>query len=758
VSTRFFSGLGRLTARFKFAIVVFWVVAALAVYFVAPSLADVSKSGDSALLPSDANAAQAEQILSHDFASSDPAQTAVVTISREGGLTQSDLDYAKGLVDWLRSSQAPANVSRVISHFDNSQLQSLLVSPDTAAVLVQLMFSTNAMEPATKAALTAIRDQARSAPAGLSVHVSGSVAIFSDSKNTAEDSVARTGPVTIALVIIILLIIYRSPVTPVVPLATIGISFVISRGVIAWVAQHINVSSMTETFLIAVLFGAGTDYCLFLLSRYREELAKGKTPSEAVADTMTVIGEAISSSAGTVIAGLAAMVFASFGLFNSIGPSLSIGVAVTLLAALTLTPALLAIFGRFTFWPAHPKPGLGEKSRGWGSVARAVVGRPVVMVVLGVLVFGGLGLASQGMVRNFNYLDMLPQDTDSVVGFHAIESHFSQGTILPTTIVVVGSEDMLKHIDALDSITQQLKKTAGVSDVRSLVAPLGKSQAIPLSMLKQNTALLTSPLSPLATAVQTYLSKDRQVAKFDVVLDYEPYSKVALDTAQKVKEQATAAVKGTDISRAEVYMGGASGVTSEVRLITDQDTVIVTIIVLAAVFIILALLLRSIVPPIYLVLTIVLSYFATMGIMTFVVQGLFGLEGVGWEVPFLVFIMLFALGEDYNIFLMSRVKEEVARRGNRAGITHAVERTGGIITTCGIIMIGTFGALVLSPMQDILQSGLAISIGIFLDTFIVRTFLVPSIAVLVGRWNWWPRHQPAALPIGEPETKLAEPN
>ncbi|MCL5256700.1 MAG: efflux RND transporter permease subunit [Chloroflexi bacterium] len=738
--TRFFEGMGAVAAKFWPAVFLFWLIIAGVVWHFAPPLEDVTKSGDVALLPNSAESVQAEDVLSKDFAQGDTSNVAFIVISRTGGLWPEDKYYVEQVTNWLRSPQAPKELSGVLSPIDSANLQAMLSSKDGQAELVRITFSTSPWQPATGRAIAAIRDHIEGTPEGLSAHLSGSAAIYSDTKTAIQTSVDRTGPLTIALVVLILLIIYRSPVAPVVPLVTIGVSYFISRNLIAITGQFINVSSLVETFLIAVLFGAGTDYCLFLISRYREELAAGNSPRQATARTMGVIGEAISSSAATVIAGLGAMAFAVFGLFNSLGPSIAIGVFVTLLAALTLIPALMAALRERMFWPLRPSQG-GSSGRfsPWPRISGLVVRFPAQVLVIGFVVLVGLSLGFTGLVRDYDLLAGLPKDSDSIAGMDAMTAHFGSGSTLPVTIIVDKGQQIFPSLRDIYKLTGALQGTAGVSEVKSPMAPDGELLAATVLQATPQQLSVTNP--PMAQAIGSYLSKDYTEARIDVALQAEPYSNQALDFLPTLKDKVENALQGTSLQDAKVYYGGATAITADLRDITNVDTVRVTAIVLAAIFIILALLLRSMVAPVYLVLTIVLSYLATLGVVTLVIQGLQGETGIDWSLPFIVFIMLFALGEDYNIFLMSRVKEEVGHRGDGEGIRRAVERTGGIITSCGIIMIGTFGILLLSPVRTTAQTGLAIAIGIFFDTFIVRTILVPSIARLLGQWSWWPRRR-----------------
>jgi uncharacterized membrane protein YdfJ with MMPL/SSD domain len=1259
-----FEQIAKFSSRFRYPIIVTWLVLVIVVLIFAPSLADVVTSDQSSYLPKDEASVVAAEIAAEYFPDQASPAQAVLVIQSENGPMHDAVNqaYLAELSGWLENELPPEAIGTVLSPTD-PDLAKRLISEDGRVAMIVVGLHGSIEDPAVLGALDEMRARLEDAPQGLSGYVTGSVAVLDDYITGALESADRTTVITIVLVIVILLFIYRTPVAPIVPLVTIGMAFLVSRGLVAWLTGFgMVVSSITEVFLVVLLFGAGTDYCLFLVSRFREYMADGLPGPEGARLTVGRVGETITSSAGTVIVGMVALSFAEMKLFASTGPSMALGVAVALLAGLTLTPALLAVMGKWAFWPGgarHAKHG-----GFWGKLARWVTTRPWVPLLLALVVLVPLAVYGQGMARNFDLLSDLPDDVPSKAGFDLLSRSFGAGEMQPLDVIVTGIPDAhspagMAHINAL---TQDLLADEGVADVRSLTLPAGQAepevtdalrvdgqlalmsetideirtqtadpaaladldveeamagfdlvrdylddlaaafpdlvgdtnyqdaqaslqsleQAIeegqqrllvsnqlaeaaagissglagaldggegmgaeavdalaemtaqfsvlrdylagmaeahpalaglggyqdalgaiagleataaeiketllvstqldllaqgiagmaamledpqalaelsaspeqmeaidildtyleelvaahpwlaeqpayrsamehlaamqtevealvqaqlvssqltliaqemdatvqaleenPLALLPQpdepsaaeqmvvltayleelgaaypslatteeygaamtvmaemgegleqidftqlnqlieqtkeslatlsaafaglsavaaetlpdavfvpeelpegmlsfapdlapivdeitaagqdlaalsetvrlerpeatfvpETSLsaveglaLTLPgtgldplpaleadLDALVTALErlsaeaadqlpdaayvppeeiltgtaaafvgdsgspdavveslmadvdafqaaldalaedfagrpdgffipaglaeetgqdidqlldTYSTADGDAARLQVVLAYDPFSQKAMDTVARLQDRMRTASTG--------YVSGSTATNLDLQRVMDRDFVRVMGLVIGGIFVVLLLLLRSLVAPIYMMATILLSYGATMGITRLIFDNIYG-EGITWFVPFLIFVVLVALGMDYNIFLMGRVKEEVARHssgggnGTRPGIERAVERTGGIITSAGIIMAGTFGAMMSSSLLGLVQLAFAVAVGMLLDTFVIRTTLVPAIATLLDRWNWWPGKGP----------------
>lgn len=867
-----FARLGRLATRYRWPLVIGWVAVAAIVTLVAPSIDKVAVNDQRAFLPSSAPSLDAMNTVKRYFPDRVAPSSSVLVIDAGKG-NRADADPTKRFIAdttaWLQGPDKPQVIDQMLSPTGaDEQTAKALISPDGQVGLIVVRFSKEGTEGVTKQAIVAIHDRLTTAPAGVSATITGDAAIIGAYDEATRKSMASTTWITILLVIIILLVVYRSPVSPVIPLLTISLAYLISRGVVALLADSVmTVSGYTNIFLIVVLFGAGTDYCLFLISRFREESADTHETGAAIERTVRTVGQTIASSAGTVVVGLSTMALAELGLFNTTGPSVAVGVVIALLAGLTFTPALLSILGDRTFWPRKARH--IDEGRFWHAWAGWTTARPLIPLVGTLMVLVPLAVYGQGQTRDFDLLQDLPTTMDAHRGFDTLAAHLGPGTMQPLTLVVTdpkgfGTADGLTRmeqiqarvqavaqVDMVSSFTGSLQErqtlsvdkqlsdqikgvrngitqlqialllrskgynstsagtqpdslviqqaAAGLLDLFSYLQQLGreypKAQTDPgyqqamkaLAGLAQAAgvtpgatpgagaavgpvdpellAALAAGLERVAAGLEelrksfsaqpdalmlpatylatneglralkvSYLSPDATAARFQVVLKLGPYAPQALNAVGLLR----AAVNQDG---ATGVVEGSSAIVADLRASSNRDMVRVVIWVLAGVFVVLMLLLRALVAPLYLILTILLSYGATLGIVRVVFQNILGTSGVTWWVPIFMFVMLVALGMDYNIFLMGRVKEEVATRGNREGIRTAVARTGGIITSAGIIMAGTFGAMMSASILGLVQVGFAVAVGILLDTFVVRTALVPAIAVLLGRWSWWPRKQ-----------------
>ncbi|MCL5736250.1 MAG: MMPL family transporter [Actinobacteria bacterium] len=855
-----FARLGSFATRFRWYIIAGWVIVTAVLTVIAPNINDVAVSDQRAFLPSTAPSLDANNAVKKYFPDSVSPSSAVIVVDagRGGDISQGGAgELISTTTSWLTGPQAPEAVDEVLSptHADEMTKASL-VSKDKQVGLIFVRFNALGTEPSTEAAMTAIGDRLRTLPAGIKAYMTGDGPILGAYGSNTQGSVDSTTWITIVLVIVILLLIYRSPVSPIIPLVTIAIAYLVARAVAALLGAHVMTISMyTNVFLIVVLFGAGTDYCLFLISRFREEMADAHSSKPAARSTVRAVGETIASSAGTVIVGLATMTAMELGLYNTSGPSLAIGVAIALLAGLTLTPAMLCILGDHSFWPRKARH--IKEAGAWHFWAGKVVKRPVMGLIVPVMVLVPLALYGNGLVRDFDLLGDLSKDNEARVGFGVLAAHMGPGAMQPLNVVLVDPAryDTPQGLQRADELAGRLAKLDHVTLVRSFEASLADprtlsiadqlgvqatavgngeaqleamiataktgddsarsatdgaaieaasgrlmdvygylsqlAQAYPevtgdpgyASALKALRDLATlaaqakaAPgavaeravpyLGNLAAGLESlqrtfasqpdaillpdlylknneglkalrdnYISADGTAARLQVVLDSGPYSPEALAAVQTIR--GTLAADGFN-----GFVEGNSAVLLDLRDASNRDMTRAIIFVLSGVFVVLILLLRALVAPIYLILTILLSYTATLGVVRLLFVDLLGAAGIVWWVPMFMFVMLVALGMDYNIFLIGRVKEEVTSTGTRPGTRHALARTGGIITSAGVIMAGTFASMMSASILGLLQIGFAVAFGVLLDTFVVRTTLVPAIVVLLGKWSWWPRRRP----------------
>ncbi len=463
----------------------------------APALSVVGTADESSFLPADVESVQAREVGTTAFPADAAAATATIVLFRNGGLTADDDAYRDAFASWLTDPATPAAVREhvlgVATVATDPVRAAEMRSADGTTELASVRLDVVSFQQGANEAVKGIRERlTATAPAGLDVQVTGSAGIGADYVASILEGTDRTTFVTIALVVLILLAIYRAPLAALVPLLTIGAAYLISRGLLGWVAEAgVKVSTLIESFVVVLVFGVGTDYTIFLISRYREELARTadgglSDASRALAAERTVarIGAVIAASASTVIVGLVALAVARFGLVQTIGPAMALAVAVTLLAGLTLAPAFLVVFGRALFWPRHPRP-LGEEAgtSAWDRLAAAIVRRPILIATAVIAILAIPALAIPAPTTSFDMLAELPATSDARIGFERVAAHMDRGRLMPiVTYVDAQATDLTSPagLAAIARTTEALAATEGIATVRSLVAPAGDGIAADL--------------------------------------------------------------------------------------------------------------------------------------------------------------------------------------------------------------------------------------------------------------------------------------
>ena len=505
-----FDRLGWLVLRLRFVLVAGWLVAAALFGALAPSLTQAGRADETSFLPRDAESLAARQVVAAAFPSDSAPTTALIVFSRTGGLTDADRIAIEGLRGYFEGAARPDAVKRYVTAERTTSLASMFRSSDGVVELARLDLSTPSFLPRTNAAINAIRAHFAEPgvlPGGLVAQVTGQAGIGRDYLQAIDEGTSRTTMATILLVIVVLLLIYRAPLAALAPLITIGSAFLVARGILGFLAQGgWQLSSVLDSFIVVLVFGVGTDYTIFLISRFREELGR-HSHDEALRVTVRRISAVITASAATVIVGLASMVAARFGMIQTTGPALAIVIFVTLLAGLTLTPSLLAVFGRRLFWPLHDRTRTaGDEDRGfWAALARRITARPGLIAVL---VLVGLAVPALGLPQlkqNFDVLDELPAGAESREGFETLSQHLAEGQLMPLTILVkvpAGSPAAFttqQGIAQLDALERSIAALPNVQTVRSLADPLGDGKLSdllrPSVQLSQTASAFRKPSS-----------------------------------------------------------------------------------------------------------------------------------------------------------------------------------------------------------------------------------------------------------------------
>ena len=686
--------------RTKWAVLVLWIVILAVAGPLAGKLMGAEKNDAQAWLPAKAEATRVLALQSQ-FQSPN-VFPAVVVYDRPAGLTAAD--RAKAAADAKRF----AAISGVV----RGQVSGPFFARDGQAIqtVVPVNLGKNGWNAAGTAA-DAMRGVAQANGQGLSVHITGPLGTAADSAKSFKGIDSTLLFATLGVVILLLLITYRSPVLWLLPVISAGVALTSAEALIYLLAVHagLTVNAQSAGILDVLVFGAGTDYALLLTARYREELRRHEDRHEAMAVALRRAGPAVIASGGTVIVSLLALVIAQLNSTKGLGPVLAIGVAVALLAMMTLLPALLVIFGRWVFWPARPGYGSAEPTtRGiWARVGRGIAVRPRVVwlttaVLLGAMALGLTGLKASGLTNAQSFRG----HPDSVTGQTVLDRHFAGGGGQP--VVIVGNQAAAAALEAA------VKATPGI----------------------------TAVTPPVTRAGHAFL---------EGTLTSAPDSQAAYTTIDRVRTVAHA------VPGADALVGGNTAINLDVQSAAAHDRNAIIPVVLVVVFLILALLLRAVIAPLMLIATVVLSFGAALGVSALVFNNVFNFGGADTSFPLFVFVFLVALGIDYNIFLMTRVREEAKRHGTRRGALTGLAVTGGVITSAGAVLAGTFGVLGTLPVTFLTELGFAVAFGVLLDTIVVRSVLVTALNLDLGRWLWWPSrlardssHDEDAVSAGEP--------
>jgi len=665
----------------KWVVVGFWIVVLVLAFPLSKKLTGAEKNDLKYWLPGSAESTKVLDVQSH-FQSPNIFPGVVVYL-RPLGLTAAD--RAKAAADARKFAQIPGTVP--------GQIVGPIPSADGKAMqtILQVNLGTQGWAAATTA-VDDIRAITTSNANGLVSHVTGPLGNAADNNNVFKGISGTLLYSALAVVILILLITYRSPVLWLLPVISSGVALIIAQAVIYLLAAHAGlvVNAQSAGILEVLVFGASTDYALLIVARYREELRRHDRRHPAMAEALRRAGPAIIASGATVILALLTLFSAQLNSTRDLGPVLAVGVAVGMLIMVTLLPALLVIFPRGVFWPYRPAYGSPEPTTrgmwariGWSIATRARLIWITTAVILGVLALGLTGLKANGLTN----AQAFRGHPDSVIGQSVLAAHFPAGVGQP--VIVIGNPG------AAAQLRSAFAATPGIASV--------------------------SP--PQVRAGYAYL---------EGTLTAPPDSQAGYDTIDRVR----AAVHAVPGANAEV--GGTTAIGLDVKRATAHDRNLIIPLILLVVFVILGLLLRALVAPLILTATVVLSFAAALGVSAFFFNHVFGFGGADTAFPLFVFVFLVALGVDYNIFLMTRVREEAIRRDARHGAIVGLAATGGVITSAGFVLAGTFAVLATIPSTFLTELGFAVAFGILLDNIIVRAVLVSALNLDVGRWMWWP--------------------
>ncbi len=824
--------LGKFVMRLWPAILVGWVVALGVLLVTKPKWDDVIEQGEFAFLPSRMPSIQAEQLYEKTWGEPQAARIVIIARRENVKLTEADREFISGdlrkgiegaieelglpepqkkavVAKTVEPDSESDSAGRHIKTFASPSFQKVLDSKDGTASMVLVNLKTEFFDARNAPLIDRIEklinpDDPESfykkrngtepvVPPGLHLALSGDATVGRDMMRAAVESSKATELWTTLLVVVLLLLIYRAPVLALIPLATVGVATEFSLATLAILAKHniLGLFNGIEVYVKVLSYGAGVDYCLFLIARFKEELDDGLSPQEAVGSSISKVGHALVASAGTVICGIFMMTFAEFGKFRQAGGAITIGLVIVLVASMTFTPALLRLAGRWAFWPhiatSHMRQAGGWVSATglmaslfrrnvfesiWQKTGELIIKRPMFVLSLSFLLMLPFAVVA-GVYRShlsYGLLTELPQDNTSVRGAKAIQDHYAAGTAGPVTILLrspkvelttpkgepIEGEERIDFSspsgrDALQSLTEslfELREELQLADIRSLSHPFGIANVDSDAATSGNKGKSAIQIR-LEERIQqneiqkVYIGREGDDASFVTRLDLvsvdDPFSRGSMSRFDNLIETIRTQAQKNLKQNIEVHAIGPTASLKDLKTTTDRDAIVVDALVLLGVFGILVWLLKQFVVSVYLIISVLFSYLVTLGV-TFAFFWAIdpsGFAGLDWKVPTFLFTILIAVGEDYNIFLMTRIQEEQLIHGRLTGVPIALTKTGSIISSCGIIMAGTFCSLMAGTLVGMHQLGFALAFGVLLDTFVVRPILVPAFLILLydGRFS-----------------------
>ncbi|MEO3778341.1 MMPL family transporter [Micromonospora sp. B11E3] len=713
-----FSRFGRLIVLNPWKVIAVWLVL-LVGSFLAPRLADQVSNDQASFLPSSYESVQAQELAERAFSQGNGA-SATIVIKRVDTQPLTEGDAAR--VGELAQALNTAGIERVTSAATGPQA----VSPNKQVQLVSIVLSGSPADPKLNDTIVSIRDKTSSMLKGseLSYAVTGDGAFLLDNQEAFDNALLVVSIVTLVLVVGLLLVIYRSPVAALLPVVVVGVVSAVSGAAVALVVRAfgMQVDPSLATILTVVLYGVGTDYIVFLLFRYRERLRAGDSPKEALTAAVSRVGEVIASAAAAIVIAFGALLLALFGGFRSLGPGLAIGVIVMAIAAVTLVPAIVSLIGPKVFWP----------SKSWQRAPRGSIfqrlgtftgRRPALVAVASGGVLAVLALGVFGLKIDYDQIGQLPKGTESARGLEDIKLGFPAGALNPTTVYVRSDAGQPLDPAALDRFAQSLTQVSGVGS-----------------------------LMPGPTGAPATISPDGTTARINLLLTTSSYSNAALDVA------------GDDLRRVAhaetppgttALVGGVSSLFADIRHANNRDLWVIFPVAGALIAVILGLLLRSLVAPVYLMLAVGLGFVATLGATVLAFQGVGDKQGLSFNLPIILYLFVVAIGTDYNILMIARLREE-ARAGNdpRTAAALGILHGGPSVAAAGLILAGTFASMLFAQVSFLTEMGFAVSAGIVLSAFIMSLFLVPAVTALLGHTAWWPGHGDR----GRPDSVSTEPS
>src|SRR5690625_2677438 len=704
-------------------ILIAWIAVVVILSVLFPSADDYSVTSTEGSVGGNTASDIAEEVLEEEFPDDD-GLTALLVFHDEDNISKENREKISELSEWFESDEKPAHIASALPyHKFPEDVQDQMYSDDETTLIFNLALADGIESDEAKETLDAIRDKVSAVGLDdVQFEITGPAGISADTIALFQNADLVLMFATIGLIFVILIIIYRSPLLAITPLIIAGIVYGVVDRLIGLAGQNdwFTIDSSAVSIMLVLLFAVLTDYSLFVFSRYREELRKQESKYESMKEAIYHVSEPIFFSGGTVFLAMLTLFTTVFEPYNHFAPVFSIAVVVILLAGLTLIPSIFALMGRKAFWPFIPKydPKHKVKKGIWSKISKRVLKHPALLAgILLVVLFAGVVNATQ-MKFSFNLMNSFPEDISSRQGFELLADHYPPGELAPVTMLLQADD----QIDPEQTFLQKIKNMQN-----ELIAQDGLISVTP--------QLTDDIVQGDAELPRDFISEDGQAIQMQIVLADHPYESAALDTVHQLRDQASTLLDAQNLSaeQYELHYAGQTAVQLDVRKMNQRDMIVLFSLVTVLLTIVIGFQTKSIRVSLLMMATILLSYFATLGFGWVIFEHLMGLKAVSYRLPVYTFVFMVALGIDYNIMLVSRIRERATELPWKNAVSEGVALSGGVISSAGVILAATFSVLMTQPLQELFLFGFTMAIGILLDTFLIRGILLPSLLLVTHK-------------------------
>lgn len=711
---------------------VLWIAITILILTTMPNVDKLIKEKGQVEMPKTEQSVKADKILKKMEGKNNNTYD-IISVFNSGSkkeLTDKQIHEINKTVNKLSKNKKKLGIKQISKHTDSKELEKQLVSDDKTTILTQLSVDTSEGDISKVSNnLNKVINQTKE----VDTYLTGSDLISTDFGKSTQDGVEKTEIIAIIFILLVLIIVFKSPIVPLISLLTVGIAYLVSWGILTNIVDNFNFpfSDFTQVFIIVVLFGIGTDYNILLYTRFKEELSKNINKQEAVIRTFKTAGKTVLYSGLAVFIGFASLLLANFKLYQATS-GVAIAVAILLLVLVTLNPFFMALLGKKMFYPVKNFKG-HKDSKMWHFLSIKAVKAPLITITL-ILALSTPFIANQSKDLNFNDLWEVGDKYESKQGIKVIEKHFPPGFSSPASLAIE-SENKLDNINKLkmiDKLTQNISKIDGVSKVVSATRPTGEK--IDQFYSEGNELYIPKNIidsQEVQGTLDMYMSKDRKISNLNIILDVNPYKKKAMPIIKKIDKEAEDTINEFNHNEIEYAVGGTTSTNADLKEVSQGDFIKTAIIMLIGIGLVLFAITRSFLNSIFVVGSLVLVYFTSIGISEWIIHRFLGIDLLSWNVPFFSFIMIVALGVDYSIFVLMRFNE--LNGTPKENILNASKHMGGVVLSAALILGGTFAALLPSGVLTLIEVAIVVVIALILLSFVAMPILLPALITLVGK-------------------------